>query len=148
MQHRQEAKIKQWLIAKTLRIREQFTLIFARGDYQPLAVEGEYADQVVAFARRYEHKFLIVVAPRLCANLLGDSAIPFVNPAAWGETRVLLPDEWSAHRVLLEALAAVDETNRSHSFLVSDLLARGPVNFLVFDTTDSQDHALNLQSTH
>jgi (1->4)-alpha-D-glucan 1-alpha-D-glucosylmutase len=137
VEHWRDAQIKQWLIAKTLRIRDQYPLVFSRGDYHALDVEGDCADQLVAFMRRYESKFLIVIAPRLCANLLGDSATPFINPTAWGETRVRLPHEVGTHSVVLDALTAINKPNQSDSFLVSDLLARGPVNLLVFDTRNS-----------
>ncbi|RYY76165.1 MAG: malto-oligosyltrehalose synthase [Gammaproteobacteria bacterium] len=127
-----DGRIKQWLIAATLRLRHQYHTLFSTGDYQQLVVEGECADQVVAFARLHEGRCLVVIAPRLCSNLLGDSTIPLVNPTAWGNTCVLFPPEVDESSKLVESLAPVNESLGS-SCSVSELLAKSPINILIFE---------------
>ena len=133
--HWQDGHIKQWLIANTLRTREQYPLLFAEGDYQALSVEGEYADQLVAFVRHHENTFLIVIAPRICANLLGDSSTPFINPSAWGDTRVSLPAGSNISKPLSTLAPVSHNTQDQNTVLVSELLANTPVNFLVLEAT-------------
>jgi (1->4)-alpha-D-glucan 1-alpha-D-glucosylmutase len=54
------------VISRALRLRAERPDAFARGAYEPLAVEGEHADGVVAFARGGE---IAVVVPRFVLRL-------------------------------------------------------------------------------
>lgn len=104
VQHWQDGRIKQWLIQRTLNIREQYAALFARGDYQPLVVEGARAEQIVAFAREHQGNCLLVITPRLTVSLLADNHQPVIPAAAWGDTTVLLPEHFSS-RIFHNALA-------------------------------------------
>ena len=148
VKHWQDGHIKQWLIASALQARTRNEPLFAQGDYQALAVEGEYADQVVAFVRQHRNDVLFVIVPRLCSNLLGESSLPFINPTAWGETRVSMPTELATKSLnLIEGLAPINSPSHQSSFLVSDLLANAPVNFLIFSTAKSSTHPSSEAST-
>lgn len=131
-----DGHIKQWLIAETLQIRQQYAQLFRCGDYQALSVEGEGADQVVAFTRQYQNNYLVVVAPRFGASLLGDNPTPHIPAAAWGETRIVLPPALkpSSH-ILVDSFAPITNRAVQDSFYLRDLLANFPVNFLVFELT-------------
>ena len=94
--HWQDGRVKQWLIQRTLGLREQYPALFAQGDYQPLVVEGERAEHVIAFAREHQGNYLLVIAPRLSVPLLGDRDVPIIPTTAWGDTAVLLPEPLSA----------------------------------------------------
>ncbi|HUB02497.1 MAG TPA: malto-oligosyltrehalose synthase [Terriglobales bacterium] len=83
----QASQLKQLVIWKTLTLRRQEPLLFERGNYVPLSVSGTKAKHLVAFARTYEDKRLIVAVPRLCATLLGGTA-DICQPAIWGATNV------------------------------------------------------------
>ena len=136
VEHWQDGKIKQWLIAETLHVRAQYAQLFNHGDYHALEVEGAAADQVVAFTRQYRDNYLVVVVPRLSAGLLGERAIPFVAPDAWGDTRILLPSRLSpSSHILVDSLAPISERSVRDSFFVRDLLTNFPVNFLIFELT-------------
>jgi (1->4)-alpha-D-glucan 1-alpha-D-glucosylmutase len=132
----QDGHIKQWLIAETLQTRQQFAHLFRFGDYQALSVEGEGADQVVAFTRQYQNNYLVVVVPRFSAGLLGDSQTPHIPASAWGETRIVLPPALkpSSH-ILVDSFAPITNRAVQDSFYLRDLLANFPVNFLVFELT-------------
>ena len=88
----QDGRIKQWLIARTLKLRLAHPRLFTEGRYLPLKIAGEHAQCLVAFAREFEGNWLIVVAARLAAALLGDSPIPQIAVERWGDTRIHLPD--------------------------------------------------------
>ena len=73
LENPEDGRIKLDLIWKTLCLRKQWPGVFQRGEYLPLAVQGERANHVVAFMRRSESANVLVVVPRLVASLLGDS---------------------------------------------------------------------------
>jgi (1->4)-alpha-D-glucan 1-alpha-D-glucosylmutase len=82
-----DGRAKLLLVRESLRYRRAHGALFLDGDYRPLAVEGEDAARVVAFARVHERERLICVVPRLMLQRMergGGRGI------AW-RARVLLP---------------------------------------------------------
>jgi len=152
-----DGRIKQWLIKRTLKIRHKYLSVFAQGDYQPLAVAGDQADHLVAFVRRYKDIQILILAPRLGANLLGSADVPLIPAAAWGDTRVHLPPGESL--ILVDGLhtaglpANYDNTNTANDnpadesgdqrltteLLMREALASFPLNVLVFQSSFSGD---------
>lgn len=118
--------IKQYVIRKTLGLRNVLPTVFSRSDYQPLAVKGEHAERVIAFARQHQDHWLVVVAPRLAASLNSDS--PLIPPHTWANTRIMLPAALH-HQHLISIFS-----NRYHptgtELEICDLLADFPVNLL------------------
>jgi len=87
---------KLWFIWRMLSLRREHAALFREGGYEGLAVEGPLARHVVAFARRYEGRVLVVMAGRLFAGIAhgAESGAPMLpNAAAWRGTRVVLPEE-------------------------------------------------------
>jgi (1->4)-alpha-D-glucan 1-alpha-D-glucosylmutase len=95
--------VKQQLIHAALLLRSRDPLLFCSGAYIPLEVRGALADHVIAFAREYQDRYAVVMVTRLSARLLADDVVnvdadnrmrdlPLVPPAAWQDTRVILPD--------------------------------------------------------
>jgi malto-oligosyltrehalose synthase len=80
-----DGRIKQAVIARLLRFRQQHERLFREGSYEPLAVSGAKEDHLIAFSRRLEEETLMVVVPRLTARLGG--AIGQV----WQDTRIATP---------------------------------------------------------
>jgi (1->4)-alpha-D-glucan 1-alpha-D-glucosylmutase len=78
-----DGRVKQALIARTLRLRQRLSPLFEDGDYRPVRIEGALADAMIAFVRRRPESWALVVAPRLA----------LVLPLAPGDVR-LLPDGW------------------------------------------------------
>lgn len=125
-----DGALKQWLIARVLACRARHQALFAHGDYQPLHVEGAQAEQVLAFCRQQAGETLIVVAPRLCADLLGDSPIPLVPPDHWAGTHVELPAGLQPER-LRGLLPGTVNACQPGWLALQDLLDACPVNLLV-----------------
>ncbi len=141
----QNGHIKQWLIANVLQARKGYAPLFAKGDYQALDVEGEFADNLIAFHRKFENSHLVVIAPRFCTTLPGDLKVPFISPSAWGDTRVLIPGELASEGALAESLAPVNSAQLKSSVLVSDLLGHTPVNFLIFSSSTTSPTHLSIE---
>ncbi len=91
----QDGHIKQQLIARTLHRRAEHVALFARGAYEPLPVQGEQADHVLAFARIDADELAIVIVPRLASDLLGDAPSPLIEAHKWGDTRIVLPNNYT-----------------------------------------------------
>lgn len=85
-----DGQIKLFLIWRTLRFRQNHHEIFRDGDFLPLQVEGNYSQNIVAFARRHGASSVLAAAPRWMSQL---SATRERKKAAfdWGDTRLLLP---------------------------------------------------------
>lgn len=121
--------IKQAVIARTLAIRAEHPVLFARGRYQPLHVTGPHADRVLAFAREWQGQWAVVVAPRLSAPLLQNSALPLINPREWADTRLELPFDGTEHK--LNGLFAHPVVTNNKAIRVSDALGSFPVNLMI-----------------
>ena len=86
-----DGRIKQAVLRKLLRFRLSAPLLFARGSYEPLDVQGVRAGNVIAFLRREGDAAMLVVAARCCAGGMaeGDGLVP--DRDWWGDTRIVLP---------------------------------------------------------
>jgi len=93
----QSGLLKQQVIARSLRLRQQKPALFRHGDYLPLTVTGERVDHVIAYARVTPRirggDALIVIAPRLALRLPDDAE------AAWfTDTTIALPESLAGRR--------------------------------------------------
>lgn len=78
---------KLFVISRLLQLRRELAELFANGDYQPLHVDGEQKEHVLAFARTHEHKAVIVVLGKWLAQLMkGERQLPIGE--VWGDTSV------------------------------------------------------------
>jgi hypothetical protein len=98
---------------------------------------------------------LLVVVPRFTANLLADSATPFIPATQWGDARLVLPPQLNlggsepgelnlSSHILVDSLApigntdganATENTTEKGTLFIRDILANCPVNFLIFEKT-------------
>jgi (1->4)-alpha-D-glucan 1-alpha-D-glucosylmutase len=84
-----DGRIKQRVIHRLLADRQAAPSLYAFGDYQPLRPRGERRRQVVAFARSCGTDRLVVLAPRLLADMTTENAVPVGT--AWADTTVPVP---------------------------------------------------------
>lgn len=90
-----DGRIKLWIAAAALRHRRRDPALFLRGEYLPIAAHG--ADTpVVAFARRHEHRALVVVVAHHASRLAPSRGWP-VGPA-WGERSLAIPEPLAGRR--------------------------------------------------
>lgn len=85
-----DGRVKLYLIQKMLHLRKEYKALFDHGEYHPLLFSGKYDDHIVAFARRYEDQWCIVMAPRLLTQVVGYEEMP-LKWEVWGDTTVKLP---------------------------------------------------------
>jgi maltooligosyltrehalose synthase len=84
-----DGRIKRALIARALAVRRKRPELFTEGEYQPLAVTGEHADRVVAFARCLGSSVAIAIVPRAVARMVRADSIVF-ELANWANTSLAL----------------------------------------------------------
>ncbi|NJK47237.1 malto-oligosyltrehalose synthase [Candidatus Gracilibacteria bacterium] len=90
----EDGKIKLFLTYQLLKARKEDQKLFEQGDYQPLTVTGKFAENIIAFARRYEDKIAIAVAPRFLTRLI-EPGKPPLGEEVWQDTRLEFPPEMS-----------------------------------------------------
>lgn len=127
-----DGRIKQALIAQVLNLRQEHTELFRRGTYQALEVVGSQAHRVLAFARSLEGKRAIVIVPIRCAQLLKNSAEPWIDAPLWGDTRVKLPfTHPDAH---LKGLFSSTAVTPQRELNISAALGDFPINVFIQTT--------------
>jgi (1->4)-alpha-D-glucan 1-alpha-D-glucosylmutase len=103
-----DGRIKQALLRKLLRFREEDPALFSEGSYEPLIVEGQRAAHAIAFVRRHGDTAMLVLAARCCAQgmMQGDALVP--DAAWWGDTRLSLEGLRLSDAVLGPELGSAD----------------------------------------
>ena len=84
--------VKQALIARMLGLRARLPQLFAAGDYRPIRACGRRAEHVVAFVRSEGAFRLLIAVARLAVPLLGSADEPRIDPEAWEDTCLMLPE--------------------------------------------------------
>jgi len=97
-----DGRAKMWIIWRMLTLRKRHEALLRDGDYTALATSGVAAAHVIAFARRHGNQTLVVLAPRLMAQLLQLQPVMPLGSACWADTTVQteLPDGTALTHVL------------------------------------------------
>ena len=92
LRHWPRGGIKLFVTYKALNFRRAHLDLFLEGDYLPLATRGPHGKNVVAFARRRENTWVLVVAARFFAKILAGKN-HYSESRGWRETFLSLPQE-------------------------------------------------------
>jgi (1->4)-alpha-D-glucan 1-alpha-D-glucosylmutase len=130
-----DGRIKLFVIWRMLNFRRQHRGLLTCGRYIPLDATGSRAEHVVAFVRKNAQSAMVVVAPRLIANLGGDTIGPPLGRDRWGDTSVSLPTQLqsaSFRNLFTGEIVSPSEPGFSESgrWPIGDLLAAFPVAVL------------------
>jgi (1->4)-alpha-D-glucan 1-alpha-D-glucosylmutase len=93
-----DGRIKLFLTASGLRLRQSDPDLFLQGDYLPLEAEVTVSAGIVAFARTLDGRALIAIAPRLTVPISGSDHTFPIGPDCWKTSRILLPSELLSRR--------------------------------------------------
>lgn len=86
----EDGRIKLFVATLTLRFRLCHSALFQKGEYVKINVRGKYAEHCLAFARKDQNDFAVVVVPRLLASLLNLGLDPPFRDC-WDTTWLELP---------------------------------------------------------
>ena len=123
--HWRDGRIKQAMIAHTLALRREHPALFAHGSYEPIAVRGEHADRVIAFARRLGPEAAVIVVPRIASRLLEPDGIKFAC-GSWMNTALTL----DAHGTFIDLFSAQTFCGNAQ-ISVAELFDQMPVSMLI-----------------
>ncbi len=87
-----DGRIKLWLTHILLSLRKQQPELFANGEYIPLEVKGEFARHAMAYARRHQNDWVIVVVPLITGALSQKPKGEYLSEVNWEDTHVVIPD--------------------------------------------------------
>ena len=129
-----DGRIKLWLTARLLRLREREPRLVLHGNYVPLIVDGARSARVVAFARRYEDRVLITIVPRLVAGMVHAEHGWPITDAVWQDTVVRLPGNLATARLrnaITGDVASIVAADGAPTVAVGEVLRNCPVAVLI-----------------
>jgi (1->4)-alpha-D-glucan 1-alpha-D-glucosylmutase len=127
-------RVKLGVIQRLLSLRAHLPSLLSDGAYLPLTVTGKHAAHVVAFARRHNNAWAVIIVTHLAAGLLdADSDLPLVDAAQWDDTAVAMPDELTSRALFDWMSTAAPKVEDNGVLYLRDALATMPVAVLVED---------------
>jgi (1->4)-alpha-D-glucan 1-alpha-D-glucosylmutase len=125
-----DGRIKLYLTRSLLNFRRQHQTLFQQGDYQPLETLGEKRHHLCAFQRTWEGHTIMVVVPRFLHQVIPNPEHPALKEAAWGDTKVLLPENSPGkpfQNVLTKESLSTVSINQQHAVSVANLFHHLPI---------------------
>jgi (1->4)-alpha-D-glucan 1-alpha-D-glucosylmutase len=92
LENMEDGRIKLFVVTQILRFRQHYTALFRNGEYLKINIHGIGSDQLLAFSRKDQNNFAVIVVPRLITRLLNKSL-----DDVWVDTWLELPQEAPAH---------------------------------------------------
>ena len=123
----EDARIKLYLIYKTLQTRREYLDLFQRGTYEKLTVVGSLKTHIVGFSRELGEQKIIVIAPRFFSSLVETGEYPF-GEQVWQETRIVPPAD--SNNVWQDIFTG-KQVEGEDALWVRDILQDFPVALLV-----------------
>lgn len=93
--HKDDGRIKMFTLYRLLKARNEFKELFQNGEYIPIEVTGALQNHIIAFARRKDNVYCVVVAPRFLSKIVKENELP-LGEAIWKDTAILLPEGFSS----------------------------------------------------
>ncbi|MFI5343320.1 MAG: malto-oligosyltrehalose synthase [Chlamydiales bacterium] len=123
-----DGRLKLFLIWRVLNYRKSRELLFQRGEYHPLAVQGEKERHLIAFSRRQGKQEAIIIASRFYTQWADlKSELPLGDD--WGDTAIRFSEPlngWYKNVITGEEF----ETKDWHSLSISKVLTHLPFALL------------------
>ncbi|HBE16481.1 MAG TPA: malto-oligosyltrehalose synthase [Cyanobacteria bacterium UBA11149] len=133
MAHKEDGRIKLFLIFKALEAKNKNLEVFQQGAYVPLEAMGQYQDRIVAFARPYRQTTAIAIVPRFLTDLVQPGEFP-LGEKLWGDTRLEIPQGLRSTWKDAFSNCIIPE---SDTISVGEALQYFPVSLLIGEKQDS-----------
>lgn len=92
LSHWGDGRLKLYITYRALNFRKDSPDLFLKGDYLPLAAQGERGNNLLAFARKQENHWVLAAAAKFYTQLASPGQPP-IGGGAWGESVLVLPPE-------------------------------------------------------
>ncbi len=135
VERKEDGRIKLYVTSRALRFRQQNRELFEKGNYTPLEVQGTAQESICAFARSYNDKEALIIAPRLLMRLAskpGETGP--VTGNVWAGTSLVLPNAVAGAKyqnVYTEEIIEVKEQDGKSVIVLDEALANFPLALLV-----------------
>lgn len=96
--HKEDGRIKLYLLWRTLNFRRQQPQLFGEGEYVEIEVAGAHAENLFAFGRRDAENAALICVPRLLSRLDVAPMPDTWNSSAFADTHLRLPNALLGHR--------------------------------------------------
>jgi len=123
----EDARIKLFLIYKTLQTRREYLDLFQRGTYEKLTVAGSLKSHLVGFSRELGEQKIIVITPRIFTSLVEIGEYPF-GEQVWQETRIVPPGDSTPN---WQDVFTGQQVEGEDALWVRDILQNFPVALLI-----------------
>lgn len=140
----EDGRAKLLIVRSALALRERWPEVFQQGKYLPLAVKGEHAAHLCAYARSFGNRIVITVAPRFFVRLLGDADMLPLGENVWGMTTVELPFQRDDKQYTCAFTGKVLQPQKRQSrwqLPVAQILAEFPVGLTFGENLPSESEA-------
>jgi (1->4)-alpha-D-glucan 1-alpha-D-glucosylmutase len=124
---KEDGRVKLFLTYQVLQARQNYLMLFQKGDYQPLEISGTFANHIVAFARTFEGQVAIAIAPRFLTPIVQPNQLP-LGTSMWQDTQINLPSNISTNWInVVTQHPVLGKTE----IKVGDVLEQFPVALLI-----------------
>lgn len=122
--HPEDGLLKLFITSELLHLRRSLPELFLEGDYLPLEINGKEAHRCLAFLRRKDNIYVIVVATRFFSDLI-TAEPPFLSSSLWDDTVLSLPHDLpqSFQHLFLQKDVVVEDNTLKLSLLLDRLPA-------------------------
>ncbi|MDW7771984.1 MAG: malto-oligosyltrehalose synthase [Desulfobulbaceae bacterium] len=128
-----DGRAKLFVIAVTLQVRNEWKMVFDAGSYLPLETINGMYDHICAFARKFEDRVIIAVAPRLYCRLMQGRPDPPLGETVWQQTAVKVPEYMAGmqlRNVYSNETVTLSGSGEGNVLKVADLLRAWPIALL------------------
>jgi (1->4)-alpha-D-glucan 1-alpha-D-glucosylmutase len=130
MYHMEDGRVKLFATWRALSVRREHPGLFEGGDYVPLAVRGDFASHVCAFARRAGGVTMVVAVARWFSDLVDEGGM--LDATRLAGTSVELPSDRPDYiDSFTDRTVTTSSASGRTSALASDLFAAMPVTVCV-----------------
>ncbi len=119
---------------KLLQLRKSHPDLFANGNYQPLQIEGEKSDHLIAFARICDERSCIIVLPRWCARLKGGVMELPLGERTWGSLEISAPVQGTLRDIFTGRIFDFEGSLETRVLRAADVLSTFPLAVLVSES--------------
>ncbi|MGZ5056332.1 MAG: malto-oligosyltrehalose synthase, partial [Methylobacter sp.] len=136
----EDGRAKLLIVSSALALRERWPEVFQQGKYLPLAVKGEHAAHLCAYARVAGGRTVITLAPRFFAKVLGNADRLPLGEKVWGNTSVELPSRLGDKQytcVFIGKELKPQQRRSGWSLTAAHVLAEFPVGLIVAESAQS-----------
>jgi (1->4)-alpha-D-glucan 1-alpha-D-glucosylmutase len=137
-EHREDGRIKLYLLMQALRCRREHPGLFTAGEYLPAQADTSRDENICAFVRQHQGVLALAVAPRLLTRITEVAELP-LGDICWEDAGLHLPAGGvgrSWHNVFTGQTLVTAEHDGKASLNLAEVFSHFPVALLISKNED------------